>query len=357
LPDQRVLEFVQSDVHHQRGMACIDCHTSYDLMGDGIRHTHKEDAVSVQCVDCHTTGKVRSIEVSLLPDKESQMIGWLRKRDPKTKVVLTVKNQQPLINTRVDSLDRVFLTDKLTGKEHESKPAASVCTKGKGHSRLSCEACHTAWVPQCIGCHNTFEKETAGFDLLKGTATKGSWVEFAGQNLPEPPVLGINTSTNQVVTAMPGMVLSIDLESFAKGKGKSFHRLYAPASGHTTQREGRSCQSCHNNPLAIGYGRGELVYRVTGNTGSWIFEPRFALNPNDQLPEDAWTGFLQEAKAPYATRSTLRPFSVNEQNRILEVGSCLTCHDGKSKVMDLALVNFPQTLARRSAKCVLAEGH
>jgi hypothetical protein len=334
-------------------MACIECHTSYDLMGDGKHHAHKEDAVSVQCVDCHTIGKVNSIAISSLPDKESQMIAWLRKTDPKTKVVLTAKNQHPLMNTRVDSLDRIFLTDKLTGNDHESKPAASVCTKGKGHSRLSCEACHTAWVPQCIGCHNTFEKETAGFDLLTGKTTKSTWVEFAGNSFAEPPVLGVNSATNQVVTAMPGMVMSIDKESFEKGKGKSFHRLYAPTSGHTTQREGRSCKSCHNDPLAIGFGRGELIYSVVGNKGSWTFEPRFALNPNDNLPEDAWTGFQKEAQTPFATRDWLRPLNVSEQKRILEVGSCLSCHDEKSKVMDQALENFEQTLAGRSKKCVL----
>jgi multisubunit Na+/H+ antiporter MnhB subunit len=353
LPDNRVVEFVQADVHHQKGMACIDCHTSYDLMGDGKHHTHKEDAVSVQCVDCHITGKVNSIAVSSLPDKESQMIAWLRKSDPKTKVVLTTKNQHPLMNTRVDPLDRIFLKDKLTGKDHESKPAASVCTKGKGHSRLSCEACHTAWVPQCIGCHNSFEKETAGFDLLTGKITKSTWVEFAGKSLAKPPVLGINSATNQVVTAMPGMVMSIDKESFEKGKGKSFHRLYAPTSGHTTQREGRSCKSCHNDPLAIGFGRGKLIYSVAGNTGSWTFEPRLALNPNDNLPEDAWTGFLKEAQPPFATRDWLRPFNVSEQKRILEVGVCLNCHDEKSKVMDQALENYEQTLVGRSKKCVL----
>jgi len=353
LPDNRVVEFVQSDVHHQKGMACIDCHTSYDLMGDGKHHAHKEEAVSVQCVDCHATGRVNSIAVSSLPDKESQMIAWLRKTNPKTKVVLTSKNQHPLMNTRVDSLNRIFLKDKLTGKDHESKPAASVCTKGKGHSRLSCEACHTAWVPQCIGCHNSFEKETAGFDLLTGNTTKGTWVEFAGNSLADPPVLGINSATNQVVTAMPGMVMSIDHESFEKGKGKSFHRLYAPTSGHTTQREGRSCKSCHNDPLAIGFGRGELIYNVAGNSGNWTFEPRFVLNPNDNLPEDAWTGFLKEAQAPFATRDWLRPFNVSEQKRVLEVGTCLTCHDEKSKVMDQALENYEQTLERRSKKCVL----
>jgi multisubunit Na+/H+ antiporter MnhB subunit len=355
LPDNRVVEFVQADVHHQKGMACIDCHTSYELMGDGKHHAHKEEAVSVQCVDCHTTGKVNSVNVSLLPDKESQMIAWLRKTNPNTKVVLTVKNQHPLMNTRVDSLDRIFLIDKLTGKDHESKPAASVCTKGKGHSRLSCEACHTAWVPQCIGCHNSFEKETAGFDLLTGKTTKSTWVEFAGNSLAEPPVLGINSATNQIITAMPGMVMSIDKESFEKGKGKSFHRLYAPTSGHTTQRVGRNCKSCHNDPLAIGFGRGELIYNVAGNIANWTFEPRFAMNPNDNLPEDAWTGFLKEAPAPNSTRSNLRPFSVAEQKRILEVGACLNCHEEKSKVMDQALENYEQTLARRCEKCVLTE--
>jgi multisubunit Na+/H+ antiporter MnhB subunit len=348
LPDHRVVEFVQTDVHHQKGMACIDCHGSYDLMGDGKTHAHKEDAVSVQCVDCHSTGKVNSIAVSSLPDKESQMIAWLRKADPKSRLVLTAKNQRPLMNTRVDSLDRIFLKDKLAGKEHESKPAASVCTRGKGHSRLSCESCHTAWVPQCIGCHNAYEKETGGFDLLTGQTTKSTWVEFAGTTITEAPVLGVNTETNQVVTATPGMVLSIDRESFETGKGKSFHRLYAPTSGHTTQRQGRSCQSCHSNPLAMGFGRGELKYSIAGN---WTFEPRFALNPNDQLPEDAWTGFLQEARPPFATRNWLRPFTIAEQKRILQVGACLTCHDEKSTVMERALDNWEKALAGRSKKC------
>jgi len=173
--------------------------------------------------------------------------------------------------------------------------------------------------------------------------------------MAEPPVLGVNSATNQIITAMPGMVMSIDKGYFERGKGKSFHRLYAPTSGHTTQREGRSCKSCHNDPLAIGFGSGALIYKVSGNTGNWTFEPRFALNPNDNLPEDAWAGFLKESQPPFATRDWLRPFTVVEQKRILAVCGCLSCHDEKSKVMDWALENFEQTLAGRSKKCVLAE--
>ncbi|MBA4409068.1 MAG: hypothetical protein Q8S54_18115 [Bacteroidota bacterium] len=53
--------------------------------------------------------------------------------------------------------------------------------------------------------------------------------------------------------------------------------------------------------------------------------------------------------------TVFRPFPVAEKKRILEVGSCLSCHDEKSKVMDQTLENYERTLAGRSKKCVLAE--
>lgn len=354
LPDERVVEYVQADIHHQKGLACIDCHGSYEVMGDGKHQEHKEDGVNVQCIDCHPSGKPKSAEGDKLPDRESQMIGWLRKYNIKSRVVITEKGGVPLINTHVDSLGNILLTDKLTGKNHVSNPLLPSCTRGKGHDRLSCESCHTSWVPQCIGCHNVYEKDTKGFDLLANVKTRGTWVEYAAKNFARPPVLGISEKAGgKVVTAMPGMVMTIDRESFEKGKGTSFHRLFAPASGHTTVREARSCKSCHNNSLAIGFGEGELNYRGSGASGTWEFKPRFALNVNDLLPEDAWTGFLKEAKRPNSTRSWLRPFTVKEQKRILEVGSCLTCHDERSRVMDLALEDFEQTLNKRRQVCIL----
>lgn len=352
LPDERVLRLVQADVHHQKGMSCIDCHSSYEVMGDGKSHRHKEDAVRVQCLDCHPIGSPKLLTVGKLPDRESQLIAGLRQLSPNNKMVVTAKGNQPLLNTRVDSSGQIFLTGKLTRKVHLSKYVAAACTRGEGHKRLSCEACHTAWVPQCIGCHNSFEKETPGFDLLKGQPTKGTWVEYAGKSLADLPTLGVSgNGDGRIVTVMPGMIMTIDHDSFSKEKKNSFHRLYAPASGHTTQREVRSCKSCHNSPLAIGFGRGELSYHVSSDTGTWKFEPRFAPRTQDNLPEDAWIGFLSEPAKPWSTRSDLRPFTLKEQKRILEVGSCLTCHDEKSRVMVSALANYPQTLAEQSKKC------
>jgi hypothetical protein len=54
-----------------------------------------------------------------------------------------------------------------------------------------------------------------------------------------------------------------------------------------------------------------------------------------------------------STRDDVRPFTVDEQRRILRVGACLTCHVGESTVMHRALADFEGTLAARSRRCVL----
>jgi hypothetical protein len=42
-----------ADVHHQRGMHCVDCHMREDAMGDGFLYRRMEDAVGVRCQTCH----------------------------------------------------------------------------------------------------------------------------------------------------------------------------------------------------------------------------------------------------------------------------------------------------------------
>ena len=43
------------DVHHERGMHCIDCHTARDVMGDGDLLGNMEHAVEITCTACHGT--------------------------------------------------------------------------------------------------------------------------------------------------------------------------------------------------------------------------------------------------------------------------------------------------------------
>jgi hypothetical protein len=123
-------------------------------------------------------------------------------------------------------------------------------------------------------------------------------------------------------------------------------------AAHTIAREARTCQSCHNDPVALGFGRGELRYEISGAEGRWRFTPAFAPAPQDGLPADAWTGFLQTRTGQVSTRDDVRPFTVEEQQRILRVGACLTCHAGDSPPMRQGVVDFATTFARRRPSCV-----
>ena len=354
LPDQRVFTKMPADVHHEKGMTCIDCHGSYELMGDGNQYAHKEEAVKVQCIDCHTRQSNMTRSFAMV-DKETQLIAWSRKyKTEDVNLIVTQKAGFPLVNTLADEGGkRLRLIKKSGGDTVLMKAPAGICTEGKAHRNLSCESCHSAWVPQCIGCHNRFEARTKGFDMLLNSDRFGTWVEYADAGLAGLPVLGIkltSDSTYKVATFAPGMIMQIEHNFPGMEKETSFHRLYAPVSSHTTIRQGRNCKSCHNNSLAIGYGRGQLSFK---NDGQWHFEAEYENNRFDNLPEDAWIGFLQERTDQASTRLNMRPFNIEEQKRILMVGACLTCHDEKSEIMKQSLLDFDSLIKNKSEKCVI----
>jgi hypothetical protein len=132
-----------------------------------------------------------------------------------------------------------------------------------------------------------------------------------------------------------------------------FKRLFAPSIAHTIQKESRSCESCHNSPLALGYGRGNLEYIIHNKVGRWIFEPSYKVSEFDNLPEDAWIGFLQTRKEEMATRENVRPFSIEEQKNILTVGACLTCHKPDSEIMKNSLSDYTIQKKNLSSDCIL----
>ena len=153
------------------------------------------------------------------------------------------------------------------------------------------------------------------------------------------------------------MILTIDVSGYIKSKHDSliFHRLFAPAAPHTTQAKGRSCKSCHNNPVALGYGKGELKYTIQGAKGIWSFESKYGNNPYDGLPEDSWIGFLQTRTGKVSTRTDIRPFTIDEQKRILTVGACLSCHEADSQIMTESLIDFKEVLNKKNNRCILPD--
>jgi len=351
LMDGRVFQKTKGDVHHAAGMLCIDCHVSLEIMGDGNLHEHMEEQTKVQCTDCHSN-ESRSISYSQL-DYESKKIADLRNaHNGNEKYLITAKSNIPLLNTYIKSTNQKYLLTKSSKRKLNLNPPAKICIEGNAHIKLSCSSCHTEWVSHCVGCHTEFDPLLEGYDLLENKDITGSWNETPSDFYVDYPALGVRIKKNgdQIVdTFLPGMILTIDNMKNNSDK-KIFKRLFAPTFSHTINKTGRSCKSCHNNPLTIGYGKGVLSY---SKNGKWNFQSYLPKRPEDGLPKDAWIGFLQTRRESSTTRTNTRPFNIEEQKRVLLVGACLTCHEESSHVMGESLYDFEKLLLKVSKKCVL----
>ena len=361
LADGRVFEKMPADVHFTKGLACTDCHVAVEVMGDGVFHPHEENAVAISCLDCHSDRPPATRPFAGL-DPETQMLVALRGlAAPDRRYVVTGSGRATFPNVFVDAGGVTQLIPRRSGTAVPAKPRTAACARaGTGHATLECRTCHSAWASQCVSCHTQAEPREPGWDHLDGRLVAGSWRETSGRFFADPPTLGVveaegETDPIRVTTVVPGMILALNQSSPAEKKPDEFHRLFAPVSPHTTTSRVRDCQSCHANPSALGYGRGVLSYEVSGPAGRWRFTPEQPSLPHDALPADAWIGFLQTRSTAVATRTNLRPFTVDEQRRILRVGACLSCHPGSSPLMQQAVADFTPVLARRHPVCALPE--
>jgi len=359
LDDGRIYKIKTEDVHHTKGLLCIDCHSSHEVMGDGKDYLHEEDAVKIQCVDCHFKTKPNTIPFDSL-DVESNLVYMLRQyKHADKRILVTKKDANPLVNTFMNNIGEAFLMGKGDKKLHPIKRQSEICSRDKAHQDLSCNMCHASWTSRCIGCHNQFDKDDKnGYDLLSDKKTIGQWREYVSEFGASPPTMGVRVKGNskKIEPAIPGMIMSIDHSSFTDNTSDStsFHRLYAPNAPHTIGKKARSCTSCHTNPMAIGYGKGTLTFNK--KNANWTFRAFYDANVYDGLPEDAWMPFLKrlDNSKNYSTRTNFRPLNLQEQKTILTIGTCLQCHKSTSKVMQNALKDgLANQLKNLSNKCII----
>lgn len=356
LADGRLLARAVPDVHFERGLECVDCHGSWEVMGEGTYALHREDQAEVACADCHLQGAAQTLAFADA-DPEAQKVTRLTGGDTSpTRRFLTVRR-----TGRAFPGTRALADGGLELEAAGARPAlrlaapAAECVGDGAHAALSCGACHDAWAPHCTGCHTRFDPDGAMLDLLDGAQRAGRYHEEPGPRLAEPPALGVRELPGdggvlrRVEEFTPGMILSLA----GTAGGPRFRRLYAAGFPHTVRRQARDCASCHANPVALGYGRGRLEYLVQGRGGRWRFTPSGPKSGFDGLPEDAWIPFLREPAPEASTRAATRPFSLAEQRRVLTVGACLTCHGATSAPMRGALRDPSGALGRISPRCAL----
>ena len=316
-------------------------------MGDGRAYVHEEDALEVTCEDCHVAGVARTLGWDEL-DEESRKIVRLRTdEEPRDRrFLVSHRSGLALVNVFAGEDGEPVLQGKLSGKRHRLKPPASACT-GLGHDRVSCTACHSGWAPQCLQCHTQ-------------RGSDGLWHEIGGDFRAELPPLGVRgPAPGRIEPFVPGMILTLGTEPVDMErafppvlvKQGRLERFFSPVEPHTTAREGRSCASCHLEPLALGVGRGTLRLETDGEP-QWVHQP--SEEPlRDGLPADAWTGFLEPPRPRNSTRANARPFAAEEQHRILRVGACLGCHEPTKAEIERIYRTFDDSLARVTPSCLV----
>ncbi len=292
LPGDRFYLEIAEDIHHKKGMHCIDCHTRNEIMGDGHNYAHYEEQLEISCETCHSTTP-----------------GITRK------------------DNKIDNIERkgekFVLTGKVDDSLHPLNPPNPETCGYPGHKRLTCEACHSTWVPQCYGCHAKRDKRETHLDKLTLKETKGWWEEGRSYIRYEKPMLGV--WEDEIVIVTPGCQ---DVVTLIDEKGEvedGFNRFtMAAINPHTTQAKGRACEDCHASPKTVGLGSGT----VSKKDGKWSFtgiEQGVDTAYGKTVPFDAFVT-IDGQQLQHGSRDNLRAFNGQELRRILRVGLCLECH-------------------------------
>lgn len=244
---------MHQDIHYQKGMLCLDCHTSIDVHGDGFLAAANLGAVQIECADCHGTPDQFPWELPIgygdefdatwaayeargttteLPDYHEQGTVF----PPRDGYLLTARGN-PFGNVVRDG-DSVMV-HLASGKDIELSPLKLLEREEKlteaGHvamaeisphmSKMECYTCHAAWAPQCYGCHvkidysggktcfdwlgaghrhqddedSLADRGESGYD----TIVPGTVEEQRSYMRWEDPILGVN-GENRVTPVAPG---------------------------------------------------------------------------------------------------------------------------------------------------------
>ncbi|MBK9384882.1 MAG: hypothetical protein IPN34_08715 [Planctomycetes bacterium] len=330
------------DVHHQRGMHCVDCHTGRDVMGDGELHEAMEHAIEIECSDCHGSFEERS--------------------------KLMTSRGNPLKHLRREG-EAVILTSRVTGQEHvvpqvvdivdpKSPRYNAVAAKAMNafHRQLECYACHTAWNVNFFGFHFDRNEAFTQLDLISGQRSEG---RVTTQEKVFATLKEFRLGWNSEGKIAPYMVGFSSMGSVHAADGSFAMRQELPetAAGlsgmtmihhqvHAVQPAARGCVECHRSSTTFGTGSPnyrlarDLVFAV-GQQGLGViaYDPR---NPTLGLP-------LAQLALPGASRALPRVDAVHGRTEVVFVAAAARRNDFGERIANgyVALVDARDPLSPR----------
>lgn len=369
---------VRKDVHFERGLECVDCHTSIDVHGDGNIYPTTLYQVEVQCADCHGTPDAYPWELPVGWGTRVVFEGERGTYEQDEKEYLLTSRGNPRTNLERRS-DAVVLHSFFSGRDHDvpllkqkqlddewqtEQGKVAMSTVSQHLDKLECYACHSTWAPQCYGCHMVYDKRKEGtdwvttalnFDPATGkqriTKTAGDIQENRGYLRWEEPILAINLK-GKVTPVVPGcqVIFSLidedgsvitlnDVNQTSDGLNAP---TLAPVQPHANTIPARTCESCHTRPKTLGYGTmnsrsvGQLLgdEPLFGNNAEGVYgdipgaeTARWQMLPIPDFPY-AWDqlvtrGGEQVQNMPHVED---RPFNAEERDKIEREGLCVACH-------------------------------
>ncbi|MBU0515152.1 MAG: cytochrome c family protein [Proteobacteria bacterium] len=324
-----------SDVHHVRGLHCIDCHPAEELMGHGRRHTRATDQVRVRCFDCHGLPGRPPRTMTIGPQHRTA----LRRAEINPKIGLK-SGDRVVVTSGGHLLSHVkffrgqyVLTSRVTGSRHvipqiQASLSRIVNHRVPGHlTRMTCSACHAAWTAQDFGFH-LFREDYANYlnwaatrdqddpqvqsilrrnlarpkarwtpprarDWLTGKSSPGIWYQGFSYRRWEGRILGVNRRHQmsclrpqyQYVVTRVDKKRRVRLDSriprTAAGRRGWAMNPYTP---HTIRRATVGCDACHGNPRALGLGNRRLLRYLTKNSGKIRLSGPLTFPAKDGLP-------------------------------------------------------------------------
>ncbi len=148
------------DAHYEARLACIDCHTGTEMMGNGKTSGATHDALEVNCDNCHGTPDAAPKTAKVV---DGDPVLKAADANPNysvavgDEIAVTAKGTK-LANVRKTDKGMV-LTSKVTGEEHlvpllKDISKQPIAHSVKGHmAKVECSTCHSGWISADFGTH------------------------------------------------------------------------------------------------------------------------------------------------------------------------------------------------------------
>ncbi|QPJ60787.1 MAG: hypothetical protein G3M70_02335 [Candidatus Nitronauta litoralis] len=339
----RQYEFLVPDIHRERGMHCIDCHSANEMKSPPEKSETLHDTVTIRCEDCHGTHEKgptgRKLAQSNTGDNRLVKLARLnpnlnrKLRGKETILITEAGHPMPHIFIRKNKWE---LVSKVTGKRHTIPLLKDMDTRPVAHrvgqhlQKVECHACHARWSASEWGLHtikenqfnitqwenwsfpdpvlnhlklsNNLNRETdtsqsllwptvkGNRESLTGEWSPGLWINLLARSDWSTMILGKN-KRGKVTILKPRHQYFVtnpasDESTTPSQASVPAHTSDKPAlvltphAPHTIRPTARTCEACHENQEAVGLG---ADYLQNVDKGKGFFEK---WKEDGTLPDD-----------------------------------------------------------------------